>query len=206
MTDNRNITFEESDDPQLRLTNETVFMQFSRDPARTPFQWDDTAWAGFSNTTGRTWLPVHANYHAVNLKAQKEADRSTFKMYQRLIELRKYNRVLQIGGYISTALNETVFGYIRTLTGHHTIAVLVNLGGATTANLRDILGDEYSSETRVRVLITTSTSALQVGSTIGDNEYIELGPYDAVVLEVSSATKLVVSMLLLLSSLIKLIA
>lgn len=205
MTDNRNITFEESDDPQLRLTNETVFMQYSRDPARTPFQWDDTQWAGFSNTSGRTWLPIHANYQTVNLKAQKEAERSTYKLYKSLIELRKNNRVLQIGGFDSTAISVNLLGFIRTLADHPTIAVFVNLGAETNVNLRDLLADEYSSSTRARVLIVNNNSTLQVGSRIADNENIRLGPYDAVVLEVSSATKLAISMILILCSLIKFI-
>lgn len=72
MTDNRAITWEETDDPQACQTNETVFQDFTRDPVRTPFQWDDTPNAGFS-TAERTWLPVHANYQTRNLKAQKEA-------------------------------------------------------------------------------------------------------------------------------------
>lgn len=206
MTDNREITFAESDDPQVRQTNESVFQQFTRDPARTPFQWDATASAGFSNTTGRTWLPVHRNYADINLQAQKEDERSTYKLYQNLIKLRKENRVLQIGGYHSEALSQNVFAFFRTIAHHHTIAVFVNLGAATTTtNLHALLADEYSTQPRGRILITNNNSTLVVGRTFAYNEDIQLGAFDAIIFEVSSATKLAFSMVLLVSVLAKII-
>lgn len=123
MTDNKNITFEETDDPQACQIGEDEYLDYSRDPVRTPFQWDDTDWAGFSNTTYKTWLPVHANYKEVNLKAQKEAEKSTFKLYQSMIKLRKENLVLQTGGYEGKVLSSSLFGFTRTLKDHDTIAV-----------------------------------------------------------------------------------
>lgn len=205
MTNNMDISFEDSDDPQARQTNETVYMLYSRDPVRTPFQWDDTKWAGFSNTTGRTWLPVHENYKTLNLKAQKEAEKSTFKVYKSLIELRNKNHVLQIGGYQSKAVTEDIFGFIRTLRGHHTIAVFINLGGETTVSLEDLLDEEeFSDKTEAKILIVTSSSKLEVGKNV-DVRNFTLSAYDAVVLEVSSATKLAISLLLVVCSLIKLI-
>lgn len=206
MTDNRNITLAEADDLQSRLVNETVFAEITRDPARTPFQWDDSQWAGFSNTTDRTWLPVHSNYQNINLKAQKEAQRSTYKLYQSLIELRRTRRVLQIGGYDSTVVDTRVFGFIRTLIGHQTIAVIVNLGDEEgTYNLRDMLGDDYTDNASARILIVNYNSTLQVGSSISNTGSVRIGPYDAIVLEVSSATKLAISMLMVVCSLIKFI-
>lgn len=38
MTDNRDITWAETDDPAACQTNETVYQLYSRDPVRTPFQ------------------------------------------------------------------------------------------------------------------------------------------------------------------------
>lgn len=205
MVDNRNISFEESDDPQARQTNETVYMLYTRDPVRTPFQWDDTAFAGFSSTASRTWLPVHANYPTRNLKAQKAAEKSTFKLYKKLIELRKSSHVLAIGGYESMALSSTLFGFKRTLSGEHTIAVFVNLGGATTASLKDLMGTkEFNKNTKGKVLLVNNNCTIVIGSDI-NVESLQLGAYDAIVIEVSSAAKLVVSMMLIVCSLIKFI-
>lgn len=204
MVDNRNITFAETDDPQACVIGEDDYMTVSRDPVRTPFQWDDSDWAGFSETTDKTWLPVHANYREVNLKAQKEAAKSTFKLYQSMIKLRKDKHVLHVGRYVGTVLSQSLFGFTRSVQDENTIAVFVNLGGATTANLtRLINAEDYPENTKVTVLLVNTNSTLTVGSRVENFESISLGEYDAIVLEVSSATKLVFSMLLLVCSLIK---
>ena len=64
----------------------------SRDNARTPMQWDDSANAGF--TTGEPWIKVNPNYPAINV-AQALADPdSVFHYYRRLIRLRKEEPVV----------------------------------------------------------------------------------------------------------------
>lgn len=55
------------------------YLDFSRDPARTPYHWDNTTSAGFSTNT-TTWLPVAQDYMEINLKAQREAERSHYKV------------------------------------------------------------------------------------------------------------------------------
>ena len=53
------------------LTPEAAFkavVPYSRDNARTPFQWDATANAGF--TTGTPWLKVNPNYTGINAAEQ----------------------------------------------------------------------------------------------------------------------------------------
>jgi alpha-glucosidase len=206
MTNNMDISFEESDDPQARQTNESVYLQYSRDPVRTPFQWDATANAGFSTTTGKTWLPIHADYKTQNLVAQKAATKSTFKLYQKLLKLRKENHVLQSDGLITKAVSENVFGFMRTLAKHDTIAVLVNLGDKAEVSLETLMGDEFSKNTKAKILIVNNNSTLVEGQMIDDVKKIHLGQYDAVILEVSSATKMaVVSMLVMVCSLIKFI-
>lgn len=206
MTDNYDISFEESDDPQARQTNESVYMLFSRDPVRTPFQWDDSAFAGFTaSNTQRTWLPVHANYPEVNLKKQKEAEKSTFKLYQKLIQMRKDLNVLHIGGLETKVISPSLFGFMRTLRGEHTIAVFINLGGAVKTSLKDLMDEEeFQDNMKAKVLIVNNHSTLEIGSMV-DVLNIELGTYDAVVLEVSSGVKLTVSLLLIVCTFVKFI-
>ena len=61
--------------------------RFSRDNARTPFQWDSSANAGF--TTGTPWLNVNRNYTRINLESQKNDPDSVYQYYRRLLALRK---------------------------------------------------------------------------------------------------------------------
>ena len=58
----------------------------SRDNARTPMQWDDSAQAGF--TTGTPWLFVNPNYKEINVKEQLGRKDSVWYYYQKLIALR----------------------------------------------------------------------------------------------------------------------
>lgn len=61
--------------------------RFSRDNARTPFQWDSSANAGF--TSGTPWLNVNNNYTRINLENQKNDPDSVYQYYKRLLALRK---------------------------------------------------------------------------------------------------------------------
>ena len=61
--------------------------RFSRDNARTPFQWDASEHAGF--TAGTPWLPVNPNYPRVNLAQQRERADSVYSFYRALIALRR---------------------------------------------------------------------------------------------------------------------
>ncbi|MBQ7796781.1 MAG: alpha-glucosidase [Lachnospiraceae bacterium] len=60
---------------------------YSRDNARTPFQWDDSEHAGF--TKGCPWLVVNGNYKDINAKDQTSRGDSVFAFYKELIGLRK---------------------------------------------------------------------------------------------------------------------
>lgn len=61
--------------------------RFSRDNARTPFQWNSSANAGF--TSGTPWLNVNSNYTRINLENQKNDPDSVYQYYKRLLALRK---------------------------------------------------------------------------------------------------------------------
>lgn len=113
-------------DPAACNTNPNVYMDFSRDPERTPFQWDTTTNAGFSNAK-KTWLPVNPNYVDLNLENEKKAAKSHFKFYQKLMKLRKLDTFLH-GDLKILALNQHVFGYVRDLLDSDTYVVLINLG------------------------------------------------------------------------------
>lgn len=66
-----------------------------RDAERTPMQWDDSAYAGFSKA--KPWLPVNSDYTVKNVQAQSKEKDSLLQFYKRLIWLRKRYQALSIG-------------------------------------------------------------------------------------------------------------
>ena len=69
----------------------------SRDNARTPMQWDDSAHAGF--TTGQPWLAVNPNHDRINVAQQRDDPDSVLNHYRRLIALRKVTPTMVHGSY-----------------------------------------------------------------------------------------------------------
>ena len=75
--------------------------KMSRDNARTPMQWSDEKFAGF--TTGTPWLKVNSNYTEINVKNQEADPNSVLNYYKKLIALRKsdeYKEVFTYGEFI----------------------------------------------------------------------------------------------------------
>ena len=86
----------------------------SRDNARTPMQWDDSAQAGF--TDGAPWIKVNPNYKEINAAQQLADPNSIFYYYQKLIRLRKEKDIIVYGGFEPLYRdNEQIFAYIRRL-------------------------------------------------------------------------------------------
>lgn len=86
----------------------------SRDNARTPMQWDNSAQAGF--TTGTPWIKVNPNYKKINAKEQLDRESSVFHYYQKLIRLRKEKEVIVYGAYdLLLPEDKNIYMYTRTL-------------------------------------------------------------------------------------------
>ena len=71
----------------------------SRDNARTPMQWDDSAFAGFMEGDGSPWLGINRNYKEINVKAQQEDPASVLHYYKKLIRFRKEQEDLLEGDF-----------------------------------------------------------------------------------------------------------
>ena len=94
----------------------------SRDPSRTPMQWDDRANAGFS--TGRPWLPVESCYAERNVARLSFDPRSILSFYHRLIELRRSHRSLQVGDIRAVGAENDVLTYERVNDDQRVIVML----------------------------------------------------------------------------------
>jgi oligo-1,6-glucosidase len=69
----------------------------SRDSARTPVQWTDGKYAGFS--TSNPWFRVNPNYKRINAAAQENDPDSILNFYRRCLALRRESETLIWGSY-----------------------------------------------------------------------------------------------------------
>jgi len=69
----------------------------SRDNARTPMQWNDKKYAGFSIHT--PWLGVNPNYKEINVEQEWSDSDSILQYYKKIIQLRKLYPVITYGYY-----------------------------------------------------------------------------------------------------------
>lgn len=112
----------EVQDPQgLNMPDKNL----SRDPARTPMQWDDSDNAGFSNT--KPWLRIHKAYPRMNVEKEKENPYSMLSLYKRLIDFRNSENALNAGRYRPVASDNKIIAYIRELEGFKRFLIVLNL-------------------------------------------------------------------------------
>uniref|UniRef100_A0A1L8DQP8 alpha-glucosidase n=2 Tax=Nyssomyia neivai TaxID=330878 RepID=A0A1L8DQP8_9DIPT len=191
MEDFRGISWQDTQDPQACGSNETVYQQYTRDPVRTPMQWDNSLNAGFS-TYANPWLPVHPDYTQNNLAQQKVTERSTFKLYQELVKLR-IDHALEYGDYKSEALSNGVFAYSRMMEGHDDCLVIALNFASTeaTVDLTPVLREASKAEGLVEL---SASKSVHRRDDVINLKSLVLQPHDGVIIRVeSSATTIFVS-------------
>ena len=156
---------------QGKMTEENMMAAIGykgRDNARTPMQWDDSAYAGFS--TANPWIMVNPNYTKINAKDQVNREDSVFKYYQKLIKLRHESELIVYGTYdLILDDDKDIYAYIRTL-GDEKLIVYCNF----SENTREV---EFPEEfTNGKVLISNYIDAKV-------NHKITLRPYEAIVIQ-----------------------
>ena len=156
---------------QGKMTEEDMMAAIGykgRDNARTPMQWDDSTYAGFS--TANPWIMVNPNYTKINAKDQVNREDSVFKYYQKLIKLRHESELIVYGTYdLILDDDKDIYAYIRTL-GDEKLIVYCNF----SENTREVeLPEEF---TNGKVLISNYIDAKV-------NHKITLRPYEAIVIQ-----------------------
>ena len=156
---------------QGKMTEEDMMAAIGykgRDNARTPMQWDDSAYAGFS--TANPWIMVNPNYTKINAKDQVNREDSVFKYYQKLIKLRHESELIVYGTYdLILDDDKDIYAYIRTL-GDEKLIVYCNF----SENTREVeLPEEFINK---KVLISNYSDAKA-------NPKITLRPYEAIVIQ-----------------------
>jgi alpha-glucosidase len=97
----------------------------SRDPSRTPFQWDATSNAGFSN--GRPWLPLNSDYKTCNVESLRGDRSSLLCLYRHLLLIRRRYSALNSGDFTLIRVVENVLVYERHVRDER-ILVCLNFG------------------------------------------------------------------------------
>lgn len=156
---------------QGKMTEEDMMAAISykgRDNARTPMQWDNSAYAGFS--TAKPWIMVNPNYTKINARDQVNREDSVFKYYQKLIKLRHESELIVYGTYdLILDDDKDIYAYIRTL-GDEKLIVYCNF----SKNTREVeIPEEF---TNGKVLISNY-------SDVKVNPKITLRPYEAIVIQ-----------------------
>ena len=151
--------------------------RFSRDNARTPMQWDDSANAGF--TTGKAWLSVHDDFERVNVAAEAADPASVLNWYIRLVDFRNANAVLVDGSYTEVFPDsEQVYAFIRE-DGNDEVLIAVNFtGGEVPIDLSEAGIDTPEA---TEILLSSYEDIEDVKPSAGT-----LRPYEAMIVRVKS--------------------
>jgi len=165
------IPIEQVQDPQgLNMPEKNL----SRDPSRTPMQWNGDHYAGFSDA--KPWLPLSADYKRINVELQKNDRFSNLNLYKRLINLRQNQPSLMAGDYKPLYADQQSIAYIRQTTGAKAFLVVLNL-----THRPCYVRIQHQSITGVVVL---STAEELEGSRVTEN--IHLGGDEGIIVELSN--------------------
>ena len=150
----------------------------SRDNARTPVQWDETANAGF--TTATPWMKVNPNYREINVAQARRDPDSVFHYYRRLIQLRREHSIIVYGSYdLLLESHEQIYAYTRTLDDER-LLVMVNFSADTPV---------FALPTHVDFATRELLIANYPVDTGEDIRLLTLRPYEARVYRLRQASK-----------------
>jgi len=111
----------------------------ARDNARTPFQWNEKAQAGF--TSGKPWIKVNPDAPFVNVAMQETDEDSVLKYFRKMVKLRRQLPELVYGEYeLIDKENDKVYAYTRTLNDKKVLVVLNFSKTSTTFTIPKNIG------------------------------------------------------------------
>lgn len=103
---------------EKKLVDSSTMMSYlkakSRDNARTPMQWSNEDYAGFSSN--KPWINVNPNYKIINAEEEIKNPKSVYNFYRELIKLRHEMPVITDGVYKQidgTEDDNSLYAYIR---------------------------------------------------------------------------------------------
>ncbi len=99
--------------------------EHSRDPGRTPMQWDSSPNAGFCLPEVQPWLPVAEDYQTYNVAVEQQETHSFLALVHALLALRRSSPALSVGFQRSlNQHNSSCFVYVREHADQRCLVVL----------------------------------------------------------------------------------
>ncbi|XP_015111694.1 maltase 2 [Diachasma alloeum] len=179
MVDKSDITYGDTQDPIGHIAGPDNYKEYSRDPSRTPMQWDNSTNAGFNNGT-KPWLPIHQNYVEINLAAQKVANNSHYDVYNKLIMLKKTRRAI-ISGTVQIFVSSDKKSLLVVRAAKNEAIILVsNLSKNETITV-DVVSHVTSLNPTATVEVATLESPIKQGSSV-NLRALKVAPQQSLVL------------------------
>ncbi len=117
--------------PQSKLLDKGRGSSGNRDVARTPMQWSDDEYAGFSCMA--PWLPTSRYSHSCNVVTEINDDDSFLNLYRQLLGLRQANDILIKGSYTPIKSYKDILAFERAY-GDEKYVIVLNF----SAKKRDV--------------------------------------------------------------------
>ncbi|KAK7097485.1 maltase 1-like isoform X2 [Littorina saxatilis] len=175
------VTFEQTQDPWGKNFGPDRYQEFSRDPWRSPMQWDSSKHAGFTKGSS-PWLPVHPDYTMRNVKVQRESpQQTTLQLYAALAKLRQ-DPVFQRGELLFSVTDDNILSYVRQIPGSDVSRYFVVFNFGKTKSKNDYSGAPASSAKGVVIQATCSLIDRVKDKEVGLND-LELAPGDGMVIK-----------------------
>lgn len=150
----------------------------ARDNARTPMQWDDSTYGGFSEH--EPWIPVNPNHEYINVEQQKEDTDSILTMYRKLIHIRRKSSALLYGKYDCVmSEHDHIFAYTREWNDEHWLIILNFSRSETELQLPQELVDRLESSELI--LCTHGEHSREMARAAISQQPAKLQPYESLV-------------------------
>ncbi len=150
--------------PITRAKRLKMLFRTTRDNARTPMQWDNTAGGGF--TEGVPWLKLNGNHEWVNVENEETYSDGILAFYKKMIAYRKSSDALKFGDYRKLPSEKGIYAFERTCNGSRVVVVL-NMNGY----------EEHMPEVDGKLVISN------YGRVLSDDAKIVMKPYEVMIFE-----------------------
>ncbi|HPE58076.1 MAG TPA: alpha-amylase family glycosyl hydrolase, partial [Bacteroidales bacterium] len=141
-----------------------------RDKTRTPMQWSNDTYGGFSSS--EPWLPLNKDADYINVKSQSQDPSSLLSFYKSIIQLRRKYNALIIGYWIPLQRGEHEIIAFYRIHKDKKLLIVLNFSNKATSRIN-------ITASRFKVLFSTHRISGEYFETFP----LHLSPYEATIFE-----------------------